>query len=354
MKKYKKILVVLLLMVCLLFAGCDSVGTVGLVQNADGTVTEFYIIPYAEQEMINFGLTAEESKTIKAKAKTALDSAIEGYIDAYKARIDANENYTNAEKEYLKGGVTTSNSFINKTEQNFTFDLGTGTATPNDYITYIRYELYFKDSTCYKEFKNANDVINEDKEIITERHLFTTTTKVVKDPLFDKMRDETLTLSNYMVGVIRDTVIDVLAGENPTEDKLQQAQERWNTIKLGVDFEGKSSSFIYWYVVPTARLKSNAQTVKYQDGYYWHGWQISSNNSSMTGDNIKFEYWTTTANKAVWYGFAVIGAIVIMLITFIKAKKQEKKEIDSVIDITDTTNNNQTTNKTKIDPTKLR
>ena len=43
-----------------------------------------------------------------------------------------------------------------------------------------------------------------------------------------------------------------------------------------------------------------------------------------------------------------------MLITFIKAKKQEKKEIDSVIDITDTTNNNQTTNKTKIDPTKLR
>lgn len=356
MKKYKCLLLVLLLTVCLLFSGCNKVGTVGFAQNSDGTITEFYIIPYAEQEMINYGLTEEESKKIKKQAQQQLDTTFAGYIENYKVRIDANEKYSESQKKYLKEGITISNSFINKTEQNFTFNLGDGSATPNDYITYIRYELYFKDSTCYKEFKNANDILSEEKVIVEENHFFTTTTKVIKDPIFDKIKDETITLSNYLVGAIKGIILNVMAGENPTQETLEATNNRWSIISNGINFDEASKYFTYCYIVPSARIKSNAQQVVYQDGYYWHMWQIKSDNSSEGGANISFEYWTVTANKYVWYCFAVLGAVVVMLIVYLKSRKQEKQEIENLTKDdkinTDKTNDDNS-NIINIDPTKL-
>lgn len=354
MKKYKSLLLILLLTVCLLFSGCNKVGTVGFAQNSDGTITEFYVIPYAEQEMINYGLTEEESKEIKKQAQQQLDNIFASYISNYAERIDANENYTDSQKKKLKEGITISNSFINKTEQNFTLNLGDGTATPNDYITYIRYELYFNDSTCYREFKNANDEINEEKTIVEENHFFTTTTKVIKDPIFDKIKDETITLSNYIVGAIKGIILNVMAGENPTAETLEATRNRWSIISNGINFDEASNYFSYCYIVPSARIKSNAQQVVYQDGYYWHIWQIKSDNSSENGDNISFEYWTVTANKYVWYIFAVLGATIVMLIVYLKSKKQEKQEIENLTNNNDTNHtDNDNSNIINIDPTKL-
>lgn len=330
MKNKKGLIIALLLCVCFLFAGCNSVGTVGLIQNANGTITEFYIIPYMESEMIASGLTVDESTKIKALAKEKLDSTFETYINDYKTRIDENSDYSESEKEYLKNGITISNSFINKTEQNFTIGLD-GSITPNDYITYIRYELYFKNSVCYTEFKNANEAIKEDKQVITQSNLFTTTTKVVKDPVFDKIQNETLTLSNYIVGYIKSLIINVMAGDNPTDEKRAESIARWDTISLNTNFETANDYFNYYYIVPTARIKSNAKQVTYQDGYYYHMWQLQSDNSTLPeNEQIHFEYWSTSANKVTWYITATLGAVAIILVTYFISRKKEQDEINEI------------------------
>lgn len=332
MKNKKGLLLALLLCVCFLFAGCNSVGTVGLIQNANGTITEFYIIPYMESELIANGLTIAESTKIKALAKENLDSTFETYINEYKARIDANTSYSESEKESLKNGITINNSFINKTEQNYTIGLD-GSITPNDYITYIRYELYFANSTCYTEFKNSNEAIKEDKEVVIQSNLFTTTTKVVKDPVFDKIQSETLTLSNYIVGYIKSMIINVMAGDNPTAEKRAEAIARWNTISINTSFNYVSDYFNYYYIVPTARIKSNAKQVTYQDGYYYHMWQLKSDNSILPEDEqIHFEYWSTSANKVTWYIIATLGAVAIMLPIYFISRKKEKEEINKILE----------------------
>ena len=322
----KKCLLILLLAVCFIFTGCSNNGTIGFVQNADGTLIEYYVIPYAENELISAGLTKEESVAIKAKAKLMLDQTFTKYIDDYKARIEASTDYTDAEKEILKKAVRFDNSFNNKTEQNFEIDLG-GNITATDAITYIRYELYFANKTSYIEFKNANEALKEEKQTIVEKSLFTTTTKVVKDPLFDKMQEESITLGKKVMGITESTVLSVLAGEDPDETAISIAQNRWSAMKLAVGYEAMSEYFTYCYVVPTARLKSNAQKVVMQDGYYYHMWKVKSTNSSLPEDEqITFEYWTVTANKAVWYGLSVLGAVIVIIISYFVGKKKEKQE----------------------------
>lgn len=322
----KKCLLIFILAVCFIITGCANNGTIGFVQNADGTLMEYYVIPYAENELISAGLTKEESVAIKAKAKLMLDQTFTKYIEDYKARIDASTDYTGAEKEILKNAVRFDNSFNNKTEQNFEIDLG-GNITATDAITYIRYELYFANKTSYIEFKNANEALKEEKQTVAIKNFFTTTTKVVKDPLFDKMQEESITLGKKVMGITESTVLSVLAGEDPDETAMNIARNRWSAMKLAVGYEAMSEYFTYCYVVPTARLKSNAQKVVMQDGYYYHMWKVKSTNSSLLEDEqITFEYWTVTANKAFWYGLSVLGAVIVILISYFVGKKKEKQE----------------------------
>ena len=48
----------------------------------------------------------------------------------------------------------------------------------------VEYNISQLDSISFLE--GTNEEIKEDKETITEKTLFTTTTKVIKDPIFDK------------------------------------------------------------------------------------------------------------------------------------------------------------------------
>ena len=50
----KKILLLLLLCVCFVFTGCNNLGGVGLHQYSDGTVVEYYFIPFDAQEMVTY------------------------------------------------------------------------------------------------------------------------------------------------------------------------------------------------------------------------------------------------------------------------------------------------------------
>jgi len=58
----------------------------------------------------------------------------------------------------------------------------------------------------------------------------------------------------------------------------------------------------------------------------FYKWKIDSNNIDQNGNStIQIEYWTTTANKAVWYALTLIGGGVIIGLTIFIGKTKEKK-----------------------------
>lgn len=333
MVKMKKVLVVLLIAVCFIFTGCVDTGAVALIQNSDGTIVESYFIPYAEKELLNTNkISYEESSAIKQNIKEVLDGKFNEYLNAYLVRVDNLDGYTDEEKKVLKeSSITISSSFETKSTTSVEIDLITGQITET--INGIQYDVKFENSTAFTIFKNVNSLLDQPKEVVVSKTLFTTTTKVVKDPVFDNIAEESITLGNYVSGAAEGVIISTLAGENPSAQAVANANERWNAIKLEIGYTSASELFTYCYVVPTARLKSNADQVVTKDGYYFHYWQITSNNSALPEDEqVHFEYWTTTANKPVWYAFTVCGAIVVMLVTYFVAHKKEKQEIQEFKD----------------------
>lgn len=325
----KKFLLVLLVAVCFVFAGCSNCGTVALIQNSDGTIVETYIFPYAESELLRAGITKEESTKIKQQLKTQLNDTFNSYISIYKDKINNSSNYTEEEKDVLKNGIELYSSLNDSSNVSIEIDLSSGEI--NEVISQIQYELRFINQTCYLEFKNANSLINEPKTIVTEKTLFTTTTKVIKDPVFDNIAISSITLGKYVSGVAENIIVNVLAGgSGASEDKIATARVRWEAVKLSVNYVSASEQFTYCYVVPTARLKSNADKIEQKKGYYFHYWQVKSNNSVLDEDQIHFEYWTVSANKPVWYAFATGGAGLVILIAYLVSRKKEKKEIEEI------------------------
>lgn len=312
----KKILLVLLLCVCFIFTGCTSLGGVGLKQNSDGTIVEYFFIPFNSQEMVTYtDITTAEILQIRTNIRVACDNLMKSYIDEYKARIDASEDYTDEQKEILKEhGVLFDSNFNNKTEYLHGFESS----------NYIIYELFFANKLCYLEFKGANPELQEQKETVTESNFFTTTTKTIKDPIFDNTVISTITLGKYFTEACKEQMINVIG------------QARWNINKQILKFDECSELYAYCYVVPTARLHSNADEVVCLEGYYYHIWQVPANNLSLPdGERVVFEYWTTIANKHVWYILALIIAGAIIAGTIIYAKQKEKKEVEELTQILD-------------------
>lgn len=334
MKKHKKILIVLLLAVCVILTGCSSTGTVELMQLPNGAIMETYSIPYAEAELRTAGITADESEQIKRLAKIRLDKLFTSYLTAYQARVNQSELYTSKQKEELINGITITNSIDNS--QNIQISTSPSTIIEK-YTKKIEYYIVYSNSTCFLEFKNANQIIDQEKTVITEKSLFTTTTKVVKDPVFDNIANTSISLGKEVITQMEEIVVAVLSGNVNDSEKLELAKQRWSAIKTAVGFNSASEYFTYRYYVPSARYKSNADKITkqyYSDvGYmYIHEWQVPANNS-QDENPIQFEYWTTTASKAVWYGLATLGAVSVMLVVYLIAKKQEKQQAKKDIEI---------------------
>ena len=315
----KKILLVLLLSVCFVLTGCTSLGGVGLQQYSDGTIVEYYFIPFDAQEMrLYAGISDEQIIQIRKNIRSTCDALMTEYINNYKTRIDTSEDYTDEQKEILKEkGVLFDSNFNNKTEYLHGFESS----------KYIIYELFFANKLCYLEFKGANPEWEEQKETITESNFFTTTTKTIKDPVFDNTVVSTITLGTYFKKACEQQIVDVIG------------LLKWNYAKQILNYDMCSDLFVYCYVVPTGRLHSNADEVVYSDGYYYHLWQVPANNINLPdGERVVFEYWTVTANKYVWYILALIITGVIIAGVAIYAKHKEKKEIKEITKIVELDN----------------
>lgn len=298
----KKIIIAILLCVCFVLTGC-SYGGAGLAQNSDGTVTEYYFVPFPEEELLSLGVSKTEIYNILLELKKDLDTNTFGpLIDAYQKRIEENADYSFEQKKTLVDGV--------RYESNLPIPgqilLG--------YHTKIQYQIYFDSALCYAEFKNANPQIKEEKVVQTKKTLFTTTSIVKKDPLFDVVYKQSVTIGKNFTNKVNETMQQFL----PT---------KWEFIKEQLNFEENSSKFSYSYIVPSKRVHSNAKHVQRgENGYYYHTWEIDLNNVDENGvPLINIEYWTTTANRAVWYVLAVIGGGIIAAAVYIVGSKKEKQ-----------------------------
>lgn len=306
----KKILIVLIACFCILASGC-SYGGAGLVQNSDGSVVEYYYMPFPEAKLEEYGVNTT-SVLLSIKNYLEIDNPLiigDGLfaelINNYQKNVSENNEYSLEEKTKLISGVS------------YKADLLTGN---NEKYTGIRYRFNFDNATCYSIFKNINEHIKEDRVIEEVNNFFTITTKVVKDPIFDKVSTDTITLGKKCLNVVDQLMIKNVG------------QALWNEIKQDAEYKKYSSKFEYTYVVPTARIHTNAQSTQMgEDGYYYHTWQVDLNNLNEDGESIiKIEYWTISANRWVWYSLALVLAGGIITGTIIYSNKKDKKEKSSI------------------------
>jgi hypothetical protein len=312
----KKIFVLLLVCVCFLFTGCNIIGGTGFVQHSDGSITEYYFVPFNAEEIVySTDITLVEIVEIRQNIRIFCDALMNEYIEAYKQRIEASEDYTDEQKEALiEHGVSFDSNFNNKNEYFFGLESK----------KYVMYELFFANKLCYLEFKGANPSLEEQKEVVVESNLFTTTTKTIKDPMLDNIATASITLGRQFTQLCEQQMIQVIG------------QSRWAYNKLILNFDYCSSTFVYFYIVPTGRVHSNAKEIVCYDSMYYHLWNIPVNNASLDeSEQIKFEYWTVTANKWVWYALALIVSGVIIAGVIFTAKAKEKKEVNQMAKILD-------------------
>ena len=287
--------------------GCNY-AEVGLVQNSDGTIIEYYYIPFPERELEQNGVSLQTTRTrILSSIKAECDEIFTDFINDYQSRVSNSQKYTIEEKTILIEGVT------------FTSTLPQGYTNLLNYYSGIRYEVHFKNSICYQEFKNANDIIKEEKIVETTSNLFTTTTKIVKDPIFDKIASDSIALGQKCVN----------AANRIMEECLGAAL--WGRLKSDLNYAEYASKFTYTYIVPTARVHTNADSVqKSTEGYYYHTWEINVDNIGENGESIvQIQYWTVSANRWVWYLTALIIASGITVAAILIGRHKEKKIVQN-------------------------
>lgn len=306
----KKFLVLLLTVFCITLAGCSSTGGATLALNSDGTVYESYYVPFPQDEIERLLggpslYTRSRIYEVLWGVKDEFDAYFDEKIEAFKAKIDEDEKYTDDKKAALKSAVTYSSNLPNDGE------------FASVSYTSIIYELSFSDSEVYGAFKGASNLA-EEVEVEYISNAFTTTRKVVKDPLFDKMATETITLGRYVLNRI------------DYHMKNEFGEVNWNAMKSALGYDTYASTFDYTYIVPTSRLHSNANSVSEENGYYYHTWHIPAENLNDDGDSvIQIQYWTIYANRWVWYSltFAIGLLIAIGTIAYSKMKREKPKDV---------------------------
>ncbi len=300
----KKILALVIICFCFILTGCGNSGA-GLVQNSDGTVVEFYYVPFPQEELTKNFVSQQKIYSILQDIKIEMDSEIfEKLINDFQKQVEKDNRYTLEEKKNMVKGVTYSSNLPNA--GNFFIDD----------ITSIRYQINFPNAEAYTLFKTANKEISEEKTVQVINNFLTKTQVVKKDPLINTMFENTLTVGQFFLG-------------KTNEIMQKHLGAGWDALKNDLNFEENAAKFSYTYVVPTKRVHSNANSItKDQDGYYYHTWEINLKDVNKDGKlNVQIEYWTTTANKWVWYAGALIGAGIVCLAVYLVAKRKEKREI---------------------------
>ena len=304
----KKIILFVLMSVCLLFTGCSISGGMRLIVYSNGTIVESFYVPFPKSQIVRQTgentLAEQKVSMLFSNVKNVCNEQIFGpLLTTYQQKVNSSTEYSQEQKNALISGV------------NITNNLPSETVIIIGEITYIEYQITYANTDCYNIFKDLTKVLQEEKEIVEEVSFLTTTRRVTKDPLFDKVIDSATTIGKKMLSLVNEQMVEVYG------------ESTWNQLKQILNYDEYSSYFSFTYVVPTARIHSNANSVKEINGYYYHIWNIPVENVDENGNSIaKIEYWQIIANKWVWYVLAIVGGLIVAGTTFVCYNIKQKRE----------------------------
>lgn len=280
MKKLS-ILLVLICAVCLL-GGCASVDY-QLIINANGVITERLYLPLNKQFFIDAGASELQFNELRQELLLRARAESNSEIIAFENKVNEDASIEEENKEILKSSVSAKQQY-------------------ND--EYVVIEMNFLNSSVRNYFynideSNSSSNVKEEKGFLTTKTITTGKTKFAS------------TVSGKPITQYYREVFETLVLKYMPLEVYNQLPE---------------ASYTYTYVTPVSRLKSDADKIEVQNGYYMHTWNIDENQTEKT-----ISLYITSARTEIWYalilGISLLACGTMFLIYFIKNKKNKQKTV---------------------------
>lgn len=277
MKKFS-IILVLICAICLL-GGCADIDF-QLIINANGVITERLYLPLNQQYFLEAGATNMQISELRVAVLNLAREECSSRIQAFEEKVDADDEITPENKEILKSSISAKQQY-------------------ND--EYILIDFNFLNTNVRNYYYNVDSQATSNTEV---QNGFLTT--------------KTITTSKTKFA-------STVSGTPITEYYAEQFETLVLTIMPGVYNSLPEPSFTYTYVTSSSRLRSDADDIQIQNGYYLHIWNLEGE----TEKEISLYY--TRARTEIWYalilGISLLACGTMFLVYFIKNKKNKQKAV---------------------------
>ena len=295
------------LMVCLfafILCGCSVPPQYTIAQKSDGTVLQSIYIPFSAEELANVGLSLDKIASLSNEVKLEFDKNFSNMYNNFIVRVNTDPSLSDADKLYLINGCPKIEDMSGDGQlAGISYDFEFATAI---HYYYFNMGMYYEE--LIQELNNDDSIVNEgfftDKKINSGKSIFGVNTQ------YDSSKTLAQYISNYCYTVLK--------------NQTTLTDEAINSVI--------PKTFIYRYGTPTKKLHSNADVVRYVNGVYYHEWNITLDDSER-----EVTTWQIIVNNNVWYAVALLGAIilaiVLLIIGYIKFKKEKKsiKKLNEII-----------------------
>ncbi len=283
MKKNRFALILIIIFCAFTLCGCATVSYT-TVESEYGGVTQVVDVDLDQQQLYAAGVTPNQFADMKAYVASIMKSKQDELIANYETKITKDASLNDAQKELLSSGVETK------------IEAGQ---------TIVRFSINFSSISCYYYFYDIDPTQSSSDEITVKNDslFFKTHTQTTKT-----IFSNTELVNSYQAAA--DNYLKSLGLSNP--QKITKPQ------------------FSYSYQTSNRRLKSDADLKQNAaDGSVVHTWMMTQDETQK-----QIHFYTLAPRRAVWYGFALGGALVLIgalfAYNFYKTKKQKRDEVEII------------------------
>ena len=297
----KKLLCLMICLFSFILCGCSVPPQYTIAQKSDGTVSQSVYIPFSAEELSNLGLSLDVIASLSNDAKYTFDMYFTNMYNNFLVRVQQDAGLSEEDKQYIINGCPTIQDMQGEGQlAGISYDFEFATALHYYYFNMEGY--YYND--LVEELNKDDSIVEEgfftDKKISSGKSIFGVNVQ------YDSSQTFAQYVSNQCYSILK--------------EQTTLSDEAINSVI--------PKTFIYRYGTPSKKLHSNADLVRYVNGVYYHEWNITLNNADR-----EITTWQIIVNNNVWYALALIGAIilafVLIMISYIKTKKEKKLSQDS-------------------------
>lgn len=282
MKKINRFAIVFIILCCaFLFCGCAAV-SYSVVENENGGIGQIVEIQLDEKQLGDAGATAAQITKMKTDICTIMANKQTEIYDAYQQKVKNDSSLTSAQRQMLVEGVDGNVSVAGSTiSANLTF--------VNVASYYYFYDIDPTDT--------SEDVVEKKDNLFYSRYIQTTQTIFSNQELINSYT----TLANQY--------IESMGLANPSKIQVPQ--------------------YSYSYQTSNTKLKSDADKKTFEGDMVVHTWLMTSDQTQR-----EIHFYTVQPRRAVWYAFALGGAVVLVGVLFVanhfKTKKAKRDEVEII------------------------